>query len=44
MGDNVAMHEEFKKLDREMIKLEKSIVYKFISDKPHLIVWECNTP
>lgn len=44
MGDNVAMHEEFKKLDREMNKREKAIVDKWLADKPHLIRGECNTP
>lgn len=44
MGDNVAMHEEFKKLDREMNKREKAIVDKWLADKPHIIRGECNTP
>lgn len=44
MGDNIAMHEEFKKLDREMNKREKAIVDKWLADKPHLVRGECNTP
>lgn len=44
MGDNVAMHEEFKKLDREMNKREKAIVDKWRADNPYMIRGECNTP
>lgn len=44
MGDNIAMLEEFKKLDREMNKREKAIVDKWLADKPHVIRGECNTP